>query len=76
MAYTANHDTAFAPARSTGRFKAILARIGASFVRYGELRARTDEIQRLNAMSDAQLAKLGLTRDGIVRHVFRDQLFL
>ena len=34
--------------------------------------ARFREVQRLQAMSDAQLCSLGIPRDRIVHHVFRD----
>lgn len=35
---------------------------------------RMREIDRLQAMSDADLAALGLTRDRIIQHVFRDRI--
>lgn len=38
--------------------------------------ARTEQIERLEAMSDADLADLGLTRDQIVLHVFRDRAYV
>ncbi|MDP3340218.1 hypothetical protein [Frigidibacter sp.] len=75
MAYTANHDAAFTTATG-GRFSAFLARLGASFERYAERHSRADEIARFDAMSDAELAKIGVTRDGIVQHVFRDKLYI
>ena len=34
--------------------------------------ARFNEVRRLQAMSDAELAELGIARDRIVHHVFRD----
>lgn len=34
--------------------------------------SRRDQIDALNAKSDAELAAMGLTRDRIVQHVFRD----
>lgn len=34
--------------------------------------ARLDEATRLRAKTDAELAELGLTRDEIIHHVFRD----
>ena len=39
-----------------------------------EANSRVKEADRLNALSDAQLAKIGLRREDIVRHVFRDIL--
>jgi len=72
MAYTAHHDTF---ANATG-FKAFLARLGAAFSRYAERQSRADQIAKLDAKSDAELAQLGLTRDGIVHHVFRDKMYV
>lgn len=40
---------------------------------YMERNARAAEIERLSALSDAELSARGLTRDGIVPHVFRDR---
>lgn len=37
---------------------------------------RLHEVERLQAKSDVQLAKLGLRREDIARHVFRDSLYL
>lgn len=34
--------------------------------------SRRAEVDRLQAKSDAQLAEMGLSRDRIVHHVFRD----
>ena len=42
---------------------------------HGEKRSRADQIDRLEALSDAELAKRGLTRDQIIPHVFRDRWF-
>ncbi|KJZ19902.1 DUF1127 domain-containing protein [Loktanella sp. S4079] len=54
----------------------ILSKIGATiasaFSRIIEAQDRSDEVRRLNDMSDAQLAELGIKRNEIVRHVFRD----
>ena len=36
--------------------------------------ARLDEANRLQAKSDAELAELGLKREDIIHHVFRDFL--
>lgn len=71
MAHTATH-TGFE--RATGR--SFLVRLGAMFVAYAEARSRYPEIQALQALSDDQLAQRGLTRDGIVRHVYSDMFYL
>lgn len=39
---------------------------------YGEAKSRRDQIEALDRLSDLELAKRGLTREGIARHVFRD----
>lgn len=38
--------------------------------------SRTREIERLNAMSDAELNAIGVKRDEIVHHVFRDHFYV
>lgn len=74
MAYTAHHGTA--PSANGTRIGAFFARLGESFLRYAERQSRTEQIARLEALSDAELGKLGLTREGIVGHVFRDKMYL
>ncbi len=54
------------------RIDSFFASIGQGFNAYLERRTRRGEIERLNALSDAQLAKLGITRERIPHHVFRD----
>ncbi len=39
-------------------------------------RHRVDQMERLSAKSDAELAELGIRRDEIARYVFRDILYL
>jgi uncharacterized protein YjiS (DUF1127 family) len=51
---------------------AVLSGIGEGFVAYANSQARIGEINRLNALSDAELADLGVTRDRIPHYVFRD----
>jgi uncharacterized protein YjiS (DUF1127 family) len=43
---------------------------------YIERHSRSRQIESLNAMSDEQLATIGVKRDQITRHVFRDQLYI
>ena len=59
------------------------ARIAAPFLAFGrmllkvaEANSRFEKVQRLQRLSDADLAARGLTRDGIVLHVFRDKQHL
>lgn len=54
----------------------IAARFGAFIELIAEARSRSDQVEALMARSDAELAALGLTRDTIVLHVFRDKLYL
>lgn len=54
----------------------VFASIGQGFNAYLELRSRSAEIERLNCLSDAELARMGLKRNLIVHHVFRDKLGL
>lgn len=49
-----------------------LARTGQGVNAYLLTRARYNQIARLNAKSDAELAEMDLTRDKIVPHVFCD----
>ena len=57
-------------------FQSFRASLATAFAAYLERRTRTDEIERLNALSDAQLAKLGITRDTIPAYVFRDLFYV
>jgi len=50
--------------------------IGTFFVALAESSSRMQLVNQLNAMSDAQLAEKGLTREDIVRHVFADRIGL
>ncbi|KAA9008372.1 DUF1127 domain-containing protein [Histidinibacterium aquaticum] len=36
--------------------------------------SRHQEVEKLNRMSDRQLADMGIARQDIVRHVFRDRV--
>lgn len=54
----------------------ILQRIGAFFVRLSENNHRIRRVEQLNAMTDAQLEKLGIRREDIVRHVFADVMYI
>jgi hypothetical protein len=69
---TLNH----APASLRGQIDAFFAGLGMGFNAYLERQGRIAEIERLNAMSDDELAKLGIARDRIPHHVFRDLFYL
>ena len=57
-------------------FRRSLASITRSLVKYGEIKSRRSAIEALEAKSDAELAKMGLRRDGIAMHVYRDLLYI
>ncbi|MTH76427.1 DUF1127 domain-containing protein [Paracoccus aestuariivivens] len=67
--------TEFAPTLRD-RVDAIFARIGQGMNSYVEARSRHREIEALEAMSDKDLADMGITRDRIVHYVFRDLVWL
>ena len=73
MANTTTHiaDTGF-----RGGFTNFFQVIGSGISAYMERRSRVDQIARLNALSDAQLSKMGITRDGIPAYVFRDLFYI
>ena len=52
----------------------VLAALGRGAEGYRSRTVRVREMVRLHRLSDAELAALGLTRDGIAGHVFRDLL--
>lgn len=72
MAYTITH---FSP-EIRQRIDAAFARLGQGVNAYVEARSRRDRIEALEAKSDADLARMGLTRDQIVAHVFRDVIWM
>jgi len=47
---------------------------GTSLIAYAEANTYVKEVDALNKLSDEALAKRGLARDEIVRHVFRHHL--
>ena len=69
MAYAATQKASngFTFSRAIDAVASFLASIA-------ESNGRVREVERLNAMSDAELARRGLKREEIVRHVFRDMI--
>ena len=51
---------------------AFFASIGQGMNAYMERRSRMTQITALEAKTDAELAEMGITRDRIIHHVFRD----
>lgn len=72
MAYTI---TRISP-RIRARLDELTSRMGRSLDNYVDSRSRRAEIEALEAKSDEELARMGLTRDRIVAHVFRDMIWL
>ena len=55
---------------------AVFRAIGDAFVLLAESNSRVRKAETLNAMSDVELAKRGLKREDIARHVFGDLFYL
>lgn len=58
------------------RVDAFFATLGQGINAYVLRKSRMAEIEALNARTDAELAAMGLTRDDIPRHVFRDMFYV
>lgn len=58
------------------RLDLFFTQLGQGLNAYMESRSRHAEIAALEAKSDEELAKLGITRDRIVHYVFRDLLWV
>ena len=67
-----------APRNSAIREKvdAFFATVGHGMNAYMERRSRMGQIQALEAKTDAELAKMGIKRERIVHHVFRDLFYV
>lgn len=50
--------------------------IGRGLTAYAERHSRMDQIARLSAKSDQELAAMGLKRQDIARYVYRDVFFV
>jgi hypothetical protein len=69
---TTNISLAHGTSSAQGAWAAFTAWAGRAFEAYVASRSRTDRIQALEALSDAELAARGIRRDQIVQYVFRD----
>lgn len=58
------------------RLGVCLHRIGLGLGAYIDTHSRRDRVEALEAKSDEELARMGLTRDRIVEHVFRDVIWI
>jgi uncharacterized protein YjiS (DUF1127 family) len=64
------------PAITRGRAHGFFAWLGEGLNAYIDTRSRQREIAALDAKSDEELAKMGITRDRIVHYVFRDLIWV
>lgn len=60
----------------TNGLRAVLGRIGNALIKASPHNRRLERAARLQALSDEQLAQLGIPRDRIVHHVFSDVMHL
>lgn len=76
MAYTTATITTTTDlaARLRAGLSRLFTALGAAIDAYGEARSRRDQIEALERLSDAQLTAMGIRRDMIVHHVFRDRI--
>lgn len=74
------HFTAGKSAGALAVFTGVLARawdrLAQAMIAYGDSRSRAAELHSLEAKSDRELADIGLKREDIARHVFRDLYYL
>jgi uncharacterized protein YjiS (DUF1127 family) len=64
------------PATGQGVLRRMRDGIAAFAAAWFEALSRRPEVEALNALSDAELARMGLTREGIARHVYRDRFLI
>ena len=50
--------------------------IGRAFMAYADARSRRDQVMALQAKTDEELEAMGIRRDRIVHHVFRDLIYI
>lgn len=70
---------AFATASAAPRrfgFGAFFNAIYSGLIHIGEANSRVREAERLQSLSDQELSRLGIKREDIARHVFRDILYV
>lgn len=72
MAHTITH---FSPDMRR-RIDGFLTRVGEGVNACIDAHSRRDQIEALEAKSDEELAAMGLRRDQITRHVFRDMVWI
>jgi hypothetical protein len=78
MAYssTISHTGGFSLKTPFAAIGAFFAAIGNAMIAASSNSARLQKVEMLNAKSDAELAEMGIKRDDIVHHVFRDLYYI
>ncbi len=62
--------------RPTNRTASIRGALSNAVRRIVASQNRSAEVQRMQALSDRELADMGLSRDTILRHVYRDLYYI
>lgn len=62
--------------RFSSAFSGFFQSVGTALTVNATAEARLREVKRLHGLSDGELAEMGISRDRIVHHVFRDMLYL
>lgn len=75
MATHSTNVSAVQPRSLRDRVDAFLVNFGQGFNAYAERRSRVHVIKALEAKSDTELKAMGLRREDIILHVFRDLLY-
>ncbi|MDR9484566.1 MULTISPECIES: hypothetical protein [Sediminimonas] len=73
---TQTTDITFEKSALKTAFDAVLNAIGRGIRNYMHQRSRVDQIEALQAKSDAELERMGVARDDIARYVFRDTFYI
>ncbi len=76
MAHAISHHGTGLFARAFSAIGTALDTIGRALTVNAAAEARLREVNRLQALSDQELTDLGLKRDRIVQHVFRDIIMI
>lgn len=66
----------YAQASAQPRSRGLLSGILSFFSSLAAAQSRVEEVERLTAKSDDELARMGLKREDIARYVFRDILYI
>lgn len=61
---------------NSSRKLGVFGRIGQFFADAAENAPRVQQVRHLQSLTDAQLAAKGMRREDIVRHVYRDVLYI